>query len=103
MENMDWKIIIELVIETAPMWGTALVTIVSSIVCIVKAINKAKDAIDDMRADKTLKEASDNLSSVMRQNEKLIAQQNVLIDRIKQIENYMEANGYGKGNKKEQG
>jgi uncharacterized protein YoxC len=87
---MTWEAFIQLVMETAPIWSTALVSIAGSVLCVVKAINKAKDAIEDMRADKTLKDASDRLSSVMRQNEQLIAQQNVLIDRLKQVEDYME-------------
>lgn len=87
---MTWDAFVQLLMETGPIWGTALVSVGSAILCVIKAINRAKDAVDDMRADKTLKEASDRLSSVMRQNETLIKQQNQLIDRIKQIENYME-------------
>lgn len=87
---MTWDAFVQLLMETGPIWGTALVSIGSAILCVIKAINRAKDAIDDMRADKTLKEAADKLSSVMRQNEQLIMQQNLLVDRIKQIENYME-------------
>lgn len=87
---MTWEAFIQLVMETAPMWSTALVSIVGSVLCVVKAINKAKDAIEDMKADKTLKETSDQLSRVLRQNELLIAQQNVLVDRIKEVEDYME-------------
>lgn len=85
-----WEQIVNVIVESAPMWATAIVAVVSSITCVTSAINKAKDAVDEMRADRTLKDLSDKLSSVMQENEALISQQNILIDRIKHVESYME-------------
>lgn len=87
---MTWEAFIELVMQTAPMWGTALVSVASAVVCVVKAINRAKDAIDDFKADKTLKEVNDKLSEIAQKEEKLIKLENALINRITKIENYME-------------
>lgn len=89
--NIDTNEIIHLIIDTAPIWSTALVSIIGVVLTIVKGLNKVKDAVDDMRADKTLKDVSERLSAVLAENERLIKQQNVLIDRITHIENYMEA------------
>lgn len=88
---MNWDTITALIAETAPLWGTALVSMVSVVVAITKAINGAKDAIEDMKADKTLTEIRDQLATAISENERLIRQNNVLIDRIKQVEQYMEA------------
>lgn len=87
---MDINMIINTIIETAPLWGTALVSIVGVIVTVMQAINKAKDAIEDMRADNTLKEVKKELEAALQQNQTLIATQNALLDRMTHIENYME-------------
>lgn len=87
---MTWDSFITLVMETAPLWGTCLVSVTSAVVCVVKAINKAKDAIDDFKADKTMKDISDKLTDIAQKEERLIKLENKLIDRITKVENYME-------------
>lgn len=83
--------VVTILIDTMPIWATSLVAIIGCVVTVIKGLHKVKDAVDEMKADKTLKEINEKCSNVMQENEMLIKQLNIMVDRVKQIEGYMEA------------
>ena len=81
---------IELIVSYASIWAPSLVAIIGTIASIVMAIHKAQQAIDDLRKDETLKQVSKDLKEAVSTNKELTECNKLLLDRITQIEGYVE-------------
>lgn len=80
--------IIALIIQYAAMWAPALVAILGVVATVITAINKCRDAIQEWKDDKTLKEVNEKLEKVAAENEELIHCNKLLLDKITKIKDY---------------
>ena len=81
---------IDLIVSYASIWAPSLVAIIGTIASIVMAIRKAQKAIDDLRKDETIKQVSKELKDAVSTNKELVECNKLLLDRITQIEGYVE-------------
>ena len=81
---------IDLIVSYASIWAPSLVAIIGTIASVVMAIHKAQKAIDDLRKDETIKQVSKELKDAVSTNKELVECNKLLLDRITQIEGYVE-------------
>ena len=90
--------IVTLIVSYCSMWMPALTAIVGVIVLLVSAFAKVKGAVNDtqttikeVKDDKTFKDLAQEIKEQKELDRLVMKGQNVLIDRITKIENYMDA------------
>ena len=82
------EMILLTIAEYASIWAPSLIAILGVIVTVAKALANVKGAIEEVKADKTLAEVNNKLTTIAHENEQLVKTNKILIDKITQIENY---------------
>jgi uncharacterized protein YoxC len=76
------------VFEYASIWAPALVAILGIVVMVIQAVHKVKLAIEDFKADKTLSDVNDKLTTLTQENEELIYCNKLLLEQLSHIKEY---------------
>lgn len=95
---MELQLIVDGVIYYCAMIGPAI-TAIAGIIALLRggnkktnqAINEVKEAVAEVKDDQTFRDVANQLKENGKLDQIVIKQQNILIDRITRIENYMEA------------
>lgn len=95
---MELQLIIDGVIYYCAMIGPAI-TAIAGIIALLRggnkktnqAISEVKEAVAEVKDDQTFRDVANQLKENGKLDQIVIKQQNILIDRITRIENYMEA------------
>ena len=69
-------------------WAPSIMAILSVAATVCIPINKTKDAIKELKKDDVLKEISDKLSKVVKENRELQRCNKLLLDKITKIKDY---------------
>ena len=89
--------IIDMIVAQAAIWAPALVSVIgivaaacSAIARVKNTVSESKKALNELKQEQTFVELNDNLRAAINENQELREQNSMLLDRITQIEGYVE-------------
>lgn len=85
--------IIKIIVEYAAIWAPSLVAILGAIYTVLTAVKKAKEAIDELRRDETLKDVRNELATAIKQNAELNEKYDLLLDELTKIKDFAKHKG----------
>ena len=80
--------ILRIIMEYISIWAPSLVAILGVVVTILTALGKTKEAFENLKGDKTLKDVNDKLTTLASENEELIRCNKLLLENITRIKGY---------------
>lgn len=81
---------LNILVEALAIWAPSLTAIVGVVYTVITALNKTKAAWNELKENTDFKALKKDLETALKQNEELILQNNLLLDRITKIKDYTE-------------
>ena len=81
---------IELILSYVSIWMPSLTAIIGIVASVLVALNKVKTATEEFKKDDTIKNLSNEVNALLRENKAIREQYDIIIDELKKVKNYRE-------------
>lgn len=82
--------VIELILSYVSIWMPSLTAIIGIVASIIIALNKVKTSMEEFKKDDTIKDLSNEVKALLRENKAIREQYDIIIDELKKVKNYRE-------------
>lgn len=82
--------LIELILSYVSIWMPSLTATIGIVASVIITINKVKTAAEELKKDDTIKNLSNEVNALLRENKAIREQYDIIIDELKKVKNYRE-------------